>query len=87
MKGQAEARRAKDRRHGTSPADVPGSRLRGGDLVLQINDTPVKTAKGFEELMAKVAKARPRIVKLFVRRRHRTNFVFIEPDWPSGSSD
>jgi serine protease Do len=61
--------------------------LRGGDLVIKIGDDFVKSAKHFEDLMAKVAKARPRIVKLFVRRKHRTNFVLIQPDWPTGSSD
>jgi serine protease Do len=55
--------------------------LRVGDLLLSIDDAPVPSAKAFEQRMAAIAKARPAQLKLFVRRQHRTHFVFIQPDW------
>ena len=35
------------------------------------------------EAVKKVAEARPKIVRLFVRRDRATAFVFVQPDWPA----
>ncbi len=55
--------------------------LRGGDLVVAVDDRPTADVPGFEQVMADVLAARPRVVRFFVRRGPRTTFVFMEPDW------
>ena len=57
--------------------------LRADDLIVSIEDQPTPTAKAFEQVMAKVLAARPKVVRVFVRRGYGTQFVFIEPDWSS----
>ncbi|RMG07512.1 MAG: PDZ domain-containing protein [Planctomycetota bacterium] len=57
--------------------------LRVGDLIVEIQDQPVSDVAAFEARMKAVGAARPKVVKVFVRRGHRTHFVFIEPDWSS----
>lgn len=56
--------------------------LEQGDLVISINDLPVADVADFERRLESIMAERPKIVKIFVLRDHRTNFVFIEPDWP-----
>jgi len=56
--------------------------LRNGDILLEINDEPVKTIRGFKKLIKKLGKAKPKRVKLFVRRGRSTAFVFMRPEWP-----
>ena len=37
--------------------------------------------EALEETMNAVLEERPDVVSLFVKRRHRTHYVFLEPDW------
>jgi len=60
-------------------ANIAG--LRGNDLIVSVNDVPVPTIAAFEAIMEKSLQERPRVIRLFVYRGHRTSFVFIEPDW------
>jgi S1-C subfamily serine protease len=55
--------------------------LRSNDLILAINEQPVRDTKAFEQVMASIVQQRPSVVILFVRRDNDTHFVFIEPDW------
>jgi len=68
-------------------AVTPGSwaqvaNLRPGDILLQINDEPVTTIRGFKKLIKKLGKDKPKRVKLFVRRGRATAFAFMRPEWP-----
>ncbi len=60
-------------------AQMAGLRL--DDLLLTVNDQPVKTVADFERVMKKLAAERPAKVRLFVRRRGATHFVIVEPTW------
>jgi len=60
-------------------AQVAG--LRVGDLLVEVNGLQLKTAKDFETTLEKLREERPPVVRMFVRRRHTTQFVFIEPEW------
>ena len=60
-------------------AQVAG--LRVNDLLVEVNGVELKTAADFEAAMETIEKERPEVVRMFVRRRHRTQFVFIEPEW------
>jgi serine protease Do len=62
-------------------ANVNG--LRGGDILMRYHDQPTTTIQQFKDAVAKTAKERPKIVKLFVRRDRGTAFVFVQPDWPA----
>jgi serine protease Do len=53
------------------------------DVVLSIDDQPIAGVDSFTAAMTRVAAARPRFVKVFLRRGYRTHFVFIEPEWPA----
>jgi serine protease Do len=55
--------------------------LRLGDLIVEINDRPVPDVEAFQSVMGAILEERPEVVKLFVRRKERTHFVLIEPDW------
>jgi serine protease Do len=55
--------------------------LRAGDLVQRIDALGVSDLKTFQEAMKAAAEARPEVMRFFVRRGHRTTFVFVEPDW------
>ena len=56
--------------------------LQQGDLVISMNDRSITDVETFETELRRLAEEGPRVVKVFVRRDHRTNFVFIEPEWP-----
>ena len=60
-------------------AQMAGLRL--DDLLLTVNDQPVKTVPDFERVMKKLAAERPAKVRLFVRRGGATHFVIVEPTW------
>lgn len=62
-------------------ANVNG--LEGGDLLVSYQDLPTRTLREFKDAVKKVAEARPKVVKLFVRRDRSTAFVFTQPDWPA----
>ena len=62
-------------------ANVNG--LQGGDILLSYHDQPTTTIQQFKDAVKKTAEARPKIVKLFVRRERSTSFVFVQPDWPA----
>ncbi len=55
--------------------------LRGRDLIVSISGKPVVGIESFEAVMKDVLKDRPKVVEIFVRRRYRTHYVFITPDW------
>ncbi len=61
-------------------ASVAG--LESGDLVIEIEGTPIPDVKAFEAVVARLDKERPKRVRMFVRRDRTTTFVFPEPDWP-----
>jgi len=61
-------------------ASVAG--LQAGDILLSYQDQLTTTIAEFKDAVKKTAEARPRIVKLFVRRDRSTAFVFVQPDWP-----
>ncbi|MDA1194613.1 MAG: PDZ domain-containing protein [Planctomycetota bacterium] len=56
--------------------------LRPGDILLEINDQPVTTIREFKKVVRDLAKARPKTVKIFVRRDRGTAFAFMRPEWP-----
>ena len=56
--------------------------LQQGDLLISINDKDIADVAGFEQQIESIMTQRPKIVKIFVLRDHRTNFIFVEPDWP-----
>lgn len=56
--------------------------LQQGDLLISINDKDITDVAGFEQQIESIMTQRPKIVKIFVLRDHRTNFIFVEPDWP-----
>ena len=55
--------------------------LRPNDLVTRIGDRGVADTSGFQAAMEGVFEEKPKVVRIFVRRGHRTHFVFIEPNW------
>lgn len=55
--------------------------LHVGDLLLGVCGREVTDIASFEAAMAAVHAARPKVIDVYVRREHRTHFVFIEPDW------
>jgi serine protease Do len=60
-------------------AQMAGLRL--DDLLLTVNDQPVKTVADFERVMKRLAAERPAVVRLFLRRGGATHFVIVEPSW------
>ena len=61
-------------------ANVAG--LRGGDVLLELQDQPVHTVREFKKLVKKLHKDQPKRVRMFVRRGRSTTYVFMQPDWP-----
>jgi serine protease Do len=59
------------------------SGLRVGDVVLSLQDEAVSSVADFEARTKAVTAARPKHVKIFVRRGVSTAFVFILPEWPA----
>ena len=60
--------------------------LQQGDLLISLNDIPVADVATFEKVLEDLNGERPAIIKAFVLRDHRTNFVFIEPEWPEDAT-
>jgi serine protease Do len=56
--------------------------LQVGDIVLAVNDHPVKGIRDFKKVVRALGKERPKHVKIFVRRGRGTAFVFMRPEWP-----
>jgi serine protease Do len=54
--------------------------LRIGDLLLEINGTPIPDVAAFEKERDRIAEEDVTPVVLFVRRDYRTKFLFAEPD-------
>ncbi|MDJ0975349.1 MAG: PDZ domain-containing protein [Planctomycetota bacterium] len=61
-------------------ANVAG--LRGGDVLLRIQDKEVKSVRAFKKLVKQLASEQPKRIRLFVMRGRSTAFVFVQPDWP-----
>ena len=55
--------------------------LHTDDLILSLNGRQAKDVASFERVLSALARARPKVVSVFVRRDALTHFVFIEPDW------
>ena len=55
--------------------------LRANDIILAVDEHPVKTIDDFKRLLARSRKAKKKELVLFVRRGGETTFVRIEPDW------
>ncbi|MGC8668771.1 MAG: PDZ domain-containing protein [Chthonomonadales bacterium] len=55
--------------------------LRGDDVILGLQGKPMADVASFEAEMKKILKAKPAVIRIFVRRREGTHFVFIQPDW------
>jgi len=55
--------------------------LEPSDLVLSIGDAAIADVADFERVIGELARARPAVVRLFLRRGARTHFVFLEPTW------
>lgn len=55
--------------------------LHTDDLILSLNGHKVEDIPSFERVLSTLARARPKVVTVFVRRDALTHFVFIEPDW------
>ncbi len=66
----------------TSGSWAQVANLRAGDILLKINDETVDSIRTFKKLVRKLAKDKPKRVKLFVRRDRSTAFVFMRPEWP-----
>lgn len=56
--------------------------LQAGDLIISLNDKPIVDVAGFKQAMEQIHAEQPKVIKVFLRRDHRTNYIFIEPDWP-----
>lgn len=55
--------------------------LRGDDVILGLQGKPVGDVQTFQAEMQKIMKAKPAVIRIFVRRREGTHFVFLQPDW------
>jgi len=55
--------------------------LQANDLVLSIGDAAIADVAAFERVVGELARTRPAVVRLFLRRAARTHFVFLEPAW------
>jgi len=66
----------------TSGSWAQVANLRGGDILLEINDQPVTSIRTFKKIVRALAKEKPKTVKIFVRRDRSTAFVFMRPEWP-----
>ena len=60
-------------------AHVAGLEL--NDLLISVNAQAVTSIRQFEQTFDMILEQRPKVIQLFLRRGHRTHFVFIEPDW------
>ncbi|HET6382393.1 MAG TPA: PDZ domain-containing protein [Armatimonadota bacterium] len=60
-------------------ASVAG--LQPDDLIESINRRTVNNVTDFKAVMKAVIAARPKVIRIFVRRGYLTQFVFIQPDW------
>ncbi len=55
--------------------------LRPSDLVLRINDTPIRGLKSFRRALKEVKRDQPSRVVVVVLRGVKTHFQYLEPDW------
>ncbi len=60
-----------------SPAGLGGLDI--GEIILKVNDQPVKNIQQFRKIMEKIRKQNPRKIVLFVRDGRDTRFIFITP--------
>ncbi|MEM7166951.1 MAG: PDZ domain-containing protein [Planctomycetota bacterium] len=58
---------------------VAGLRVR--DVLMTVEGTAIGSIEDFTKAMKEVQEREPKVVRLFVKRGHRTHFVFIEPVW------
>ncbi len=61
--------------------------VRGGDLILKINDVGVKNLTLYRRIMELIAEREPERVKFLVLRGVETRFLFVEPDWEPALAD
>lgn len=55
--------------------------LRRDDKIRTVQGEQVSDIESFETAMQAVLEEEPEVIRLFVQREHRTDFVFIDPDW------
>jgi len=55
--------------------------LSGGDIIQEINDTPIESLKRLEEIMDKIGQRKDEFVVFFVHNNGKTRFVEIHPVW------
>jgi serine protease Do len=60
-------------------ADMSG--LNVDDVIISIDGKTTADIASFEAALGHALETRPKVLTLFVQRRFRTHFVFIEPDW------
>ncbi|MFV1957780.1 MAG: PDZ domain-containing protein [Planctomycetota bacterium] len=61
-------------------ASVAG--LGAGDLLVSLQGTPIPDVKTFKKQTQRIAKKKPKRIRIFVRRGRVTTFIFVEPLWP-----
>jgi len=55
--------------------------LRGDDVILGLQGKPMPDLASFQTEMQRILKTKPAVIRIFVRRREGTHFVFLQPDW------
>lgn len=55
--------------------------LRVGDVILAINEQPIRQVSDFQQVMREMLAQQPSVLVMFVLRKRDTTFAFIEPDW------
>jgi len=61
-------------------ASVAG--LAAGDLLVTLQGTSIPDVKTFKKETKRIAKEKPKRIRIFVRRGRVTTFLFVEPLWP-----
>ena len=56
--------------------------LSGGDIIQEINDTPIKSLEDLEQSMDGITERKDEFVVLFVHRGGLTRYIEIHPVWP-----
>ena len=55
--------------------------LRPSDLVLRVNDVPIRGLESFRRALKEVKREQPSRVVMVVLRGVKTHFQYLEPDW------
>lgn len=55
--------------------------LRVNDVILAINEQPIRNTEDFQQVMRDALQKQPPVLVVFVLRERETTFAFLEPDW------